>query len=227
MWASRPGCSALRTLSVLALTVVVALTASVGGAQSNLPEGAFVRDAGGTVWLVHQGRRVQVPIYPATDDEVDAIPVDGQWLVPQDGKLVLGARPSWLDVDRADAASPQSGEAVSLDGLSVAVLQVSRGWLPSSDSPRPKPGMEYLTVEVRLRSFGGRAVRYSPYDFHVDVEDGSRWDRTWGRSPELLLGAVIPGATAQGWLTFEVPIGRAAVQLVWFARRDHALAIPL
>jgi hypothetical protein len=37
----------------------------------------------------------------------------------------------------------------------------------------------------------------------------------------------MPGATAQGWLTFEVPIGSPAVQLVWFARRDYALAIPL
>jgi hypothetical protein len=206
---------------------MIALAAGVGRAQPNVPESAFVRDVGGTVWLVHQGRRVQVPIYPATDDEVDAIPIDGQWLVPQDGKLVLGSRPAWLDADREGEARQGSGETASLDGLSVTILQVSRGWLPTLASLRPKPGMEFLTIEVRLRNSGGRAMRYSPYDFHVDVEDGSRWDRTWGRSPDLLVGAVAAGATAEGWLTFEVPIGRQAVQLVWFARRDYALAISL
>lgn len=222
----RPRCSARRALPILALATVIALAAGVGRAQPRVPDGAFVQDAGGAVWLVHEGRRVRVPIYPATEDEVAAIPLDGQWLVPRDGALVLGARPSWLDADREGEPRPGGGTA-SHDGLTVVVLQVSRGWLPPYSSLRPKPGTEHLTIEVRLRNGGDRARRYDASDFHVDVEDGSRWDRTLGRSPDLLLGTLAPGEAAEGWLTFDVPIGKPAVQLVWFARLDYAVAIPL
>jgi len=216
-----------RGATVLGFTLLIALLSRPTGAEPRIPDGTFVRDAGDAVWLVLEGRRVRVPIYPATHDEVAAIPMSGQWLVPQDGGVVLGSRPAWLDADREGDARAGGGRSASFEGLTVSVLQLSRGWLPPYSSIRPKPGMEYLTIEVRLTSNSDQTKRYSASDFQVDIEDGSRWDRSFGRSPDLLLGTLATGASAQGWLTFEVPIGRPAVQLIWNARRDYALAIPL
>jgi hypothetical protein len=216
-----------RGVTVLGLALLITLLSGPTRAEPRIPDGAFVRDASDAVWLVLEGRRVRVPIYPATHDEVAAIPVNGQWLVPQDGTVVLGSRPVWLDADREGDSRTGGVGSANFEGLSVAVLQLSRGWLPAYTSIRPKPGMEYLIIEVRLTNTGDQTKRYSASDFQVDVEDGSRWDRTIARSPDLLVGTLAAGASTQGWLTFEVPIGRPAVQLIWNARRDYALAIPL
>jgi hypothetical protein len=208
---------------VLATTVF----AGVGRADPPIPDGAFVQDAAGAIWLVHGGKRVRVPLYPATADEVAALPASGDWLVPQDGGAGLGARPTWVDAEREGQARPGSGGAASVDGVTVTVLEVSRGWLPAPGLAHPKPGHEYLTLEVHLRNAGGEARRYDFAAFDVDVEGGSRSNAEIGRTPDLLLGTLAPGGTVRGWLTFQVLIGVPAVQLVWYARRDFAVAIPL
>ncbi|MDP8923110.1 MAG: hypothetical protein M3O34_09585 [Chloroflexota bacterium] len=78
----------------------VALVFGLGQAfaQTGIPNGAFVRDSRGDVWLVVGGQRSAVPIYPATDEQIAAVPDGGQWLVPAwdgSGGLVLGTRPTW------------------------------------------------------------------------------------------------------------------------------------
>lgn len=216
-----------RTTLGLGLGLLVAVLSGPIRAEPRIPDGVFVKDSAETVWLVLDGRRVRVPIYPATHDEVAAIPVNGRWLVPQDGAVVLGPQPEWLNADRAGETRTEGLGSASFESMTVTLLQLSRGWLPPFTSIRPKPGMEYLTIEVRLVNSGDQARRYSASDFQVDLEDGSRWERALGRSPDLLLGTIAAGASAQGWLTFEIPIGRPTVQLIWNARRDYALAIPL
>ena len=226
MWLVRGRRRVLSLLVGLMLPAVVSFAADGGFAQADIPDGAFVQDAGGAVWLLVEGRRVRVPIYPMSDDEVAALPLDGRWLVPQDGIVALGDRPAWLDAER-EGEFGAGGGIVGLDGVVVTVLHVSRRWLPPLRELRPRPGMEYLTIEVEVRNDGNQARRYSAFDFSVDVDDGSRWSWTLGRSPDLLLGTLPPQTATRGWLTFQVPIGRSAVQLVWLARRDYALAIPL
>jgi hypothetical protein len=216
-----------RAALMLGLGFLVALLSGPIRAEPRIPDGVFVKDSADTVWLVLDGRRVRVPIYPATHDEVVAIPVNGQWLVPQDGAVVLGSQPEWLNADREGEARTAGLGSASFEGLTVSLLQLSRGWLPPFTSIRPKPGMEYLTIEVRLVNTGDQTRRYSASDFQIDLDDGSRWERRLGRSPDLLLGTIATGASAQGWLTFEIPTGRPTVQLIWNARRDYALAIPL
>lgn len=80
---------------LLAATAALAMFGTVQ-AQGGVPEGAFVRDETGAIFLVHGGERHQVPIFPATSEQLAAIPTSGRWLVPlADGSIVPGDRPEW------------------------------------------------------------------------------------------------------------------------------------
>jgi hypothetical protein len=66
-------------------------------AQSLLPDGVFVRDSGGGVWLIIGGQRAQVPFMPAGDDVIFSIPDSGQWVVQgEGGALTLGGQPDYV-----------------------------------------------------------------------------------------------------------------------------------
>ena len=94
-------------------------------AQPGIPDGAFVRDSSGNVWLVVGGQRAGVPIYQTTDDQIAAVPDSGQWLVPAgdgSGALILGARPSWA-VDTGQTAGA-GATAIPGDALPTLSIQV-------------------------------------------------------------------------------------------------------
>lgn len=86
-----------------ALPVLVAIFATwavttVTTAQSTIPNGVFVKNSEGLLWLVLDGQRVKIPVWSATDDEIAALPVPDRWAVMNDaGAIVAGDRPAWLD----------------------------------------------------------------------------------------------------------------------------------
>ena len=63
-----------------ALVALVGLAFGLGQAfaQSGIPDGAFVRDTAGNIWLVVGGQRVSVPLFQTTDAEIAAVPDSGQ-----------------------------------------------------------------------------------------------------------------------------------------------------
>jgi hypothetical protein len=88
-----------RVLPMLAaiLATWVITSASSGLAQSSIPNGVFVQDSRGWLWLVLDGQRVNVPVWLASDDEVLAIPSSEQWAVMNDaGAIVAGDLPTWV-----------------------------------------------------------------------------------------------------------------------------------
>ncbi|MCC6174494.1 MAG: hypothetical protein IT305_04245 [Chloroflexi bacterium] len=88
-------------LAVLGLV----FTLGRGSAQGMLPNGVFVSDSAGNVWLVLNGARSHVPFYPTTDDTIAAVPESGQWVVPgADGALTLGEQPEWVGMALAPPA---------------------------------------------------------------------------------------------------------------------------
>jgi hypothetical protein len=67
-------------------------------AQPLLPDGVFVRDSGGTVWLIIGGQRAKVPFMPATDEVINAVPDSGAWVVQgEGGTLALGGQPDYVN----------------------------------------------------------------------------------------------------------------------------------
>ena len=66
-------------------------------AQALLPDGVFVRDSGGTVWLIIGGQRAQVPFFPADDGAIASVPDSGMWVVQgEGGMLTLGGMPDYV-----------------------------------------------------------------------------------------------------------------------------------
>ena len=66
-------------------------------AQALLPDGVFVRDSGGAVWLVIGGQRAQVPFFPADDGAIGSVPDSGMWVVQgEGGMLTLGGMPDYV-----------------------------------------------------------------------------------------------------------------------------------
>lgn len=85
-----------RFASLLAL-VALAFAIGRGSAQSMLPDGVFVRDSGGGIWLIIGGQRAQVPFMPATDEVIFSVPDSGQWVVQgEGGGLTLGGQPGYV-----------------------------------------------------------------------------------------------------------------------------------
>jgi hypothetical protein len=66
-------------------------------AQALLPDGVFVRDSGGTVWLIIGGQRAQVPFFPADDGAIGSVGDSGMWVVQgEGGTLTLGGMPDYV-----------------------------------------------------------------------------------------------------------------------------------
>ena len=130
----------LRTVVPMVAAVVVAWgIARTTAAQSSIPNGVFVRNSEGLVWLVLDGERIKIPVWQATDEEIAAIPVFDRWAVMDAvGAIVAGDRPAWL-VDQPPAA--------------VAAAQP----VPSVPAPTSTPTM------TTLRFKGDRGQNTAPF----------------------------------------------------------------
>lgn len=110
-----------RSRWLFALVSAVALTwtvATQSAAQSSVPNGVFVRNSAGFIWLVQDGQRVRIPIWTATDDEINALPDPDRWAVANDaGAIVAGDRPVWL-TPAPTAPAPQPAVASNVVTLS-------------------------------------------------------------------------------------------------------------
>jgi hypothetical protein len=99
-----------RLVAQLPLFLLVLLLASSAKAQSNIPDGVFVRESNGTTWMVLKGQRVGVPVWQVGDADIQAIPASDQWAVlsvNDTGAMVAGSKPAWLDAQQAaQAVSP-------------------------------------------------------------------------------------------------------------------------
>jgi hypothetical protein len=76
-------------------------------AQALLPDGVFVRDSGGTIWLIIGGQRAQVPIFPADDSAIAQVGDTGMWVVPgEGGSVTLGGMPDYIFMAPVTAPAP-------------------------------------------------------------------------------------------------------------------------
>jgi hypothetical protein len=107
-----------RWVSVVALMVLAfgMGRASAGVAQALLPDGVFVRDSAGNVWLIVSGQRAKVPFRPATDDAINSVADSGLWVVPgEGGALTLGSQPDYVNAAPITVSGGSSGTQASAD----------------------------------------------------------------------------------------------------------------
>ena len=122
--------------------IVAAFGLGQASAQPAIPDGVFVRDSVDNTWLISGGTRAIVPIYEASDEEILAIPENGQWVTPaSSGLVMLGGRPEWgkdpetlrLTDDppkvTIQLSADEIGQGASLDVTIVASDDVSLDWI--------------------------------------------------------------------------------------------------
>lgn len=137
-------------------------------AQGLLTDGVFVRDSGGTVWLITGGQRAQVPFMPATDEAIYAVPDSGAWVIQgEGGSLALGAQPEYV------SAPPVMPPSIAAQPTATATAT------PMPDDPPP-------SVSIRVNDSVIQAGQ--PVDIEVFAEDNSGidWIEWEGRSSHSL-----------------------------------------
>ena len=113
-------------------------------------------------------------------------------------------------------AQTQTNSWVTYQGLTTAVVAAERGWKSSNQFVKPKPGMEFLAVEVKIDNTTAAPRDFNAFAFKVVTADSARWSPSVGwREPSLSYGQVLAGSSVRGWLVFEVPVGNPATQLLW------------
>lgn len=105
----------LRALLIIVVAALIGTGGLTASAQSTVPNLAYVRESTGQVFVVSGGQRHAVPLYPASDAEIAAIPSSGQWMVPKvDGSgYELAAANPWPAAPPAAAAA---GAALTING---------------------------------------------------------------------------------------------------------------
>lgn len=115
----------LRSALVVAVAIIATRGLTAASAQSAIPTLSYVRDSSGQVFVVSAGQRYGIPIYPATDEQIAAIPFNDLWLVPNaDGtayanspkpEWAVGAAPAPVAAPPPPPAAP-GGNSINLNG---------------------------------------------------------------------------------------------------------------
>jgi hypothetical protein len=118
-----------------------------GFAQPGIPDGSFVRDSGGNVWLVTGGQRAGIPLYPTTDEQILAIPDSGLFVVPAtdgSGALTLGPRPTFGNGQAPGAGTnPLPQVTIQIDDETINPNQTITVTVIASDDT----GLEWIEWE--------------------------------------------------------------------------------
>jgi len=114
------------------------------------------------------------------------------------------------------------GNTAYSDGLEVTMVMYNFSWFPKDDSPMPAEGSLYVAALVAVENTSDQPRSFTPASlaWRTLVPGkpgfGPLWEPTpRGRSPLLPGGILVPSESVEGWLTFEVPRGEYADQLVW------------
>lgn len=211
---------------VIAAIATWAVTSASVSAQNGIPDGVFVQEKTGTTWLILGGKRVAVPLWPASDAEIGAIPRSDRWAVMNDaGQIGAGEQPSWCGdwapcfVRIDPPARPQEavrrkrvGETFTLVGLSPETrgyrlaITINRVDFDVPEALRADDrGIKFSAFDITMRNEGSTLVKFSTLDFKVQTAEGFLTDYATRRvrEPTLDDDPLGPGQVSRGWLAFQ------------------------
>jgi hypothetical protein len=160
-----------RALALVSLAVLV-FGIGRGSAQPALPDGVFVKDSGGQIWLIIGGQRAKVPFYPAGDDVINSVADSGQWVVPGDGGiLTLGAQPDFVNQAPVSLVSVPTVTPTPSDPVPSVTIQV--------DDDRARAGQ---TVNITLIATDNSGVDWMEWEGTIVDKDNSNDNKPTGDS---------------------------------------------
>lgn len=125
------------------------------------------------------------------------------------------------------------GSTATHEGVDLQFQRFNLSWYPADDSPHPSEGDVFATllIEVTNRSDVPRPIRADEFALRtlsneLPFHAGPRWALYGGGRTPRVEGVVIPpGASLEGWLTFEVPRGLLAEELLWSPTEQRSFAL--
>jgi hypothetical protein len=107
------------------------------------------------------------------------------------------------------------GEAAEIDDETVTGNEVEHNYSPDTGSFSPRPGNEFIRVNVTLYNVGNSPAGYN--EFYYKVEDSRGAQRGVSLIPVregFSRGTVAPGGAVTGNMVFEVPQGDSGLKLI-------------
>jgi hypothetical protein len=151
-------------LAAASIAAVFVLLSSKTFAEGEIPSGVFVKGSDGVTWWVLGDRKLQVPFYPATDEQIAALTSSAQWIIPNESGrgIAAGARPEWATTGVSTTAP-------------APLVEASAQPVP----PAPPSASAVAPAPARENRIGETSVLTSPSGLRVlvtvnAVEDNAR-----------------------------------------------------
>lgn len=117
------------------------------------------------------------------------------------------------------------------DGLEAELIHFNYSWVPREGSV-PDEDSVFMTLQVEVRNDSAEPRSVEPENFEIRTllagraSEGPTWSVIHqGRDPRLVAQVLEPGEESSGWLTFQVPKGLYAEELIWIPAPTSALTI--
>jgi hypothetical protein len=110
------------------------------------------------------------------------------------------------------------GDSVDLNGKVVTVVSFKKS--NGGDYDKPKEGMEYVIVSLKIKNNGTDKITYNPYDFEMQNSKGqitSMALTTVDTKTALSSGELASGGEVEGTVTFEEPKDDSGLVLIYQA----------
>lgn len=121
--------------------------------------------------------------------------------------------------DRADSQSSDvevlPGETATLDGVAMTVASPVSYTTSINEYTKADAGKTYLVVNVTIKNGSSETKAYNVFDFRIQTAGGQVLDPSIMGSNTLGSGDLVAGGTAQGSVTFEVPVETGAEYIIW------------
>ena len=110
------------------------------------------------------------------------------------------------------------GDSVDLNGKVVTVLSFEKS--NGNDFDKPKEGMEYVIISLKIKNNGTDKITYNPFDFKMQNSKGQITDMgftTVDQKTALSSGELASGGEVEGTVTFEEPKDDSGLVLIYQA----------
>lgn len=110
--------------------------------------------------------------------------------------------------------------------ITVSKVEMSDGM----EFYRPKDGMEYAIITIRVRNVGEGNMRYTPYDYRIQNSQGQITDQAFSiidTQTHLGDGELTSGGSVEGTIVFEVPKGDENLILTFSPYQEALLKFKL
>jgi hypothetical protein len=231
--------SRLRSALPILVAIVATWYVTTVSAQSSIPDGVFVRRSDGTIWLVLGGQRIHVPIWPASDTEIAALPESDRYAVMNDdGVIVAGDRPGWLTASSSapPTGSPTTAPAVTVvtptrkqpvvvavptnNGSTEPMMLLVHAFADPIVSLNPDLAAtygRYVAFDVTAQNIGATPAMLNPKRFTIQSASDAVYQALGApiRDPMLPVVNLWPGQSSRGEVAYLLPLDERPARILW------------